>query len=137
MRKRVKFPQQREFEIVDTAQPCWSVGLIIRSFSSSRTAIESGNGAGAATTLEGGIELILRILFGLVVLFFSCLAHAQNPAGKVMHRSGAGQLDSTGWTDATSTEGKFSVRLPGPFDDFTVRNSDETPQAGRSEGAHV
>ena len=48
-----------------------------------------------------------------------------------MHRSGAGQLDSTGWTDAKSTEGKFSVRLPGPFDDFTVKNSDETLQAGQ------
>ncbi len=75
--------------------------------------------------------MILRILFGLIVLFFSCLAHAQNPAGKVMHQSGAGQLDATGWTDAKSTEGKFSVRLPGPFDDFTVKNSDETPQAGQ------
>src|SRR5262249_40343159 len=90
-----------------------------------------GNGAGAATTSEGGIELILRILFGLVVLFFSCLAHAQNPAGKVMHRSGAGQLDSNGWTDAKSTEGRFSVRLPVPFDDFTVKNSHEGPQAGQ------
>jgi hypothetical protein len=48
-----------------------------------------------------------------------------------MHRSGAGQLDSTGWTDAKSTEGKFSVRLPGPFDDFTVKNSDEDLQAGQ------
>jgi hypothetical protein len=48
-----------------------------------------------------------------------------------MHRSGAGQLDSTGWTDAKSTEGRFSVRLPVPFDDFTVKNSDEGPQAGQ------
>jgi hypothetical protein len=48
-----------------------------------------------------------------------------------MHRSGTGQLDSTGWTDAKSTEGKFSVRLPVPFDDFTVKNSDEGLQAGR------
>lgn len=75
--------------------------------------------------------MILRILLGLVILSLSCIAHAQNPAGKVMHRSGAGQLDSTGWTDAKSTEGKFSVRLPGPFDDFTVKNSDETLQAGQ------
>ena len=86
---------------------------------------------GAATPPAGGIELILRILFGLVVLFFGCLAHAQNPAGKVMHRSDAGQLDSTGWTDAKSTGGRFSVRLPVPFDDFTVKNSDEGPQAGQ------
>jgi hypothetical protein len=75
--------------------------------------------------------LILRILLGLVILSFSCVAHAQNPAGKVMHRSGAGQLDSAGWTDAKSSEGKFSVRLPGLFDDFTVKNSDETLEAGQ------
>ena len=78
-----------------------------------------------------GVKLILRIILGLVILSLSCVAHAQNPAGKVMHRSGAGQLDSTGWTDAQSTEGKFSVRLPGPFDDFTVKNSDEGPQSGQ------
>ena len=81
--------------------------------------------------LEGGFKLILRIIIGLVILSFNCVAQAQNPAGKVMHRSGAGQLDSTGWTDAKSTEGKFSVRLPGSFDDFTVKNSDETLQAGQ------
>jgi hypothetical protein len=88
-------------------------------------------GAGAATTLEGRIKLILRIFLCLVILSFSFLANAQNPTGTVMHRSGAGQLDSTGWTDAKSTEGKFSVRLPVPFDDFTVKNSDEGLQAGR------
>src|SRR5262249_777272 len=38
MRKRVKFSQQREFEIIDTAQPWRTVGLRIRSFSSSRIA---------------------------------------------------------------------------------------------------
>ena len=76
-------------------------------------------------------KLILRILVALGVLSFSYVAHAQDPVGKVMHRSSAGQLDSTGWTDARSTEGKFSVRLPGPFDDFTAKNSDETLQAGQ------
>ena len=75
--------------------------------------------------------MILRSILGFVILSFSCVAYAQNPTGTVMHRSGAGQLDSTGWTDAKSTEGKFSVRLPGPFDDFTVKNSDETLQAGQ------
>src|SRR5258706_16072769 len=37
---------------------------------------------------------------------------AQEPPVIVMHRSGAGQRDETGWTDAKSTEGKYSVRLP-------------------------
>jgi hypothetical protein len=95
-------------------------------------AIELGNGScwGRQDTRRG-IKLILRIILGLVILSFSCLANAQNPTGTVMHRSGAGQFDSTGWTDAKSTEGKFSVRLPVPFDDFTVKNSDEGLQAGQ------
>jgi hypothetical protein len=59
------------------------------------------------------------------------MAHAQSAAPKVTHRLRAGQLDSTGWTDARSTEGKFSVRLPGLFDDFTVRMSDNSPEAGQ------
>lgn len=75
--------------------------------------------------------MIQRVLFGLAILSFSCLAQAQNPPGMVMHRSHAGEIDATGWTDAKSTEGRFSVRLPLPFDDFTVKNSDEGPQAGR------
>ena len=76
-------------------------------------------------------KLILRVILGLIILRFSCIAYAQNPAPKVRHRSNAGQLDSTGWTDARSTEGKFSVRLPGLFDDFTVTNSDNSLEAGQ------
>lgn len=76
-------------------------------------------------------KLLLRFLIASGILLFSYVAHAQSPVGKVMHRSGAGQLDATGWTEAKSTEGKFSVRVPAPFDDFTLKNSDETLQAGQ------
>lgn len=52
---------------------------------------------------------------------------AQDPPVIVMHRSGAGQRDETGWMDAKSTEGKYSVRLPVVFNDFTMR--DPTPHS--------
>ncbi len=39
----------------------------------------------------------------------------------VMHRVQAGTPDKDGWYEARSTEGRFRVRLPIPFNDFTVR----------------
>jgi hypothetical protein len=38
----------------------------------------------------------------------------------VMHRRAGGEPDADGWYPAVSTEGGFSVRLPGRFDDFTL-----------------
>jgi hypothetical protein len=52
---------------------------------------------------------------------------AQEPPVIAMHRSGAGQRDESGWMDAKSTEGKYSVRLPVVFNDFTMR--DPSPQS--------
>ena len=37
-----------------------------------------------------------------------------------MHRSAAGRPNETGWYEATSTKGKFTVLLPGAFNDFTT-----------------
>lgn len=37
-----------------------------------------------------------------------------------MHRTLAGEPDATGWCLAESSEGAFSVLLPGKFNDFTV-----------------
>ena len=37
-----------------------------------------------------------------------------------MHRKQAGEPDKSGWMLAASTEGRFSVRLPLKFNDFTV-----------------
>ncbi len=39
----------------------------------------------------------------------------------VMHRVQAGTPGKDGWYEARSTEGRFRVRLPIPFNDFTVR----------------
>ena len=38
----------------------------------------------------------------------------------ITHRTDAGEPDATGWSLAQSTEGGFSVMMPGQFDDFTV-----------------
>lgn len=42
-----------------------------------------------------------------------------SPKGIEFHRKAAGELGADGWYEATSTRGGFSVRLPGPFNDFT------------------
>jgi hypothetical protein len=47
------------------------------------------------------------------------------PPGMKMHRVGAGELDATGWTLARSTEGRFTVRLPCLFNDFSMDMSAE------------
>jgi len=63
------------------------------------------------------------ILVNFLLLFLlAANLQAQEPPVIVMHRSGAGQRDETGWTDAKSTEGKYSVRLPVVFNDFTMRD---------------
>lgn len=45
--------------------------------------------------------------------------------GAVIHRAGAGNPDPDGWYTAESTQGLFTVRLPGPFQDMTVTSRDE------------
>jgi hypothetical protein len=52
------------------------------------------------------------------------------PAGLTMHRQRAGAPNADGWYDAKSTEGRFSVSLPIPFNDFTLR-------AKEKDGAEV
>jgi hypothetical protein len=43
------------------------------------------------------------------------------PPGMTMHRTQAGALDADGWTNATSSAGNFSVKLPCLFNDFTTQ----------------
>lgn len=49
------------------------------------------------------------------------------PAGLRMHRQQAGKPDASGWAEAASSEGAFTVRVPCPFNDFTV--DDAAPEA--------
>jgi hypothetical protein len=50
-------------------------------------------------------------------------ARAQQPKLE-MHRAGVVSQDPSGWHLAVSTKGSFSVRMPIPFNDFTVRSTD-------------
>jgi hypothetical protein len=74
----------------------------------------------------------LRLALPLVVLP-GVAAHAQQPKLE-MHRAGVDSKDASGWYPAASTKGSFSVRMPIPFNDFTVRSSD--PKTGE-EVTHV
>jgi len=59
------------------------------------------------------------------MLFSICLLAGEAGAQEVkMHRSQAGELDGSGWMLAASTEGRFSVRLPLKFNDFTTVEAD-------------
>jgi hypothetical protein len=43
----------------------------------------------------------------------------------IMHRVQAGTRDASGWYPAHSTNGKFSVSLPAPFNDFEMNTHDK------------
>ena len=60
-------------------------------------------------------------------------ARAQQPKLE-MHRTAVDSKDPSGWHLAVSTKGSFSVRMPIPFNDFTVRSTD--PKTGE-EVTHV
>ena len=68
------------------------------------------------------MKLIKTIALFSVILFYSvCLA---KPYGKP-HRIQASNPIGNGWHLAKSTEGNFSVKLPGKFNDVTLREKDK------------
>jgi hypothetical protein len=76
---------------------------------------------------------VLR-LFAIILssaLTLTCApARAQQPKLE-MHRVGVNADDGSGWHQAVSTKGTFSVRVPIPFNDFT------THDAATGEVSHV
>ena len=62
------------------------------------------------------LSLALIMLLGVAAL-------AQQPKLE-MHRAAVDSKDPSGWHLAVSTKGSFSVRMPIPFNDFTVRSTD-------------
>jgi hypothetical protein len=68
-----------------------------------------------------------------LVMLPGVTAQAQQPKLE-MHRAGVDSKDPSGWHLAVSTKGSFSVRMPTPFNDFTVRSTD--PKAGE-EATHA
>jgi hypothetical protein len=73
------------------------------------------------------ISSIIRLFALFLPLAFVMLpglaARAQQPKLE-MHRAGVDSKDPSGWHLAVSTKGSFSVRMPIPFNDFTVRSTD-------------
>ncbi len=65
---------------------------------------------------------LARILSLALVILAGAVAQAQQP-GLEMHRAGVNADDGSGWHSAASTKGSFSVRMPIPFNDFTVRDA--------------
>jgi hypothetical protein len=79
------------------------------------------------------VRLFAPFLSPALVMLPAIAARAQQPKLE-MHRAGVVSQDPSGWHLAVSTKGSFSVRMPIPFNDFTVRSSD--PKTGE-EVTHV
>lgn len=64
----------------------------------------------------------------IALLACLCLSAGAADTGQMrMHRQQAGEPGKSGWILAASTEGRFSVRLPIKFNDFTVLEVPEAP----------
>ncbi len=73
------------------------------------------------------MRLILRLAPLVLALCNSVVAAEAAPSGITVHRTRAGDPDTDGWTQATSTLGAFSVRLPCLFNDFSLRAAASEP----------
>ena len=80
------------------------------------------------------VRYVAPVLLALtLVMLPAAAAWAQQPKLE-MHRAGVDSKDSSGWYPAVSTKGSFSIRMPIPFNDFTIRSADS--KAG-DEVTHV
>lgn len=78
------------------------------------------------------IKKVGFVLIGIATIYLVLTLAATNqanaqtslPPGLKMHKTQAGKLGPDGWTDARSTEGRFSIRLPILYNDLTVTESD-------------
>src|SRR5437868_12349875 len=64
------------------------------------------------------LRLLMRLALAAIVLGVTATAHAQPKLE--MHRAGVSADDGSGWHLAVSSKGSFSIRLPIPFNDFTI-----------------
>jgi hypothetical protein len=66
-----------------------------------------------------------------LLLVAAGFSSAQERSDTRVHRENAGTLDADGWIMAESTEGRFAVRLPCQFNDFTINTPEqELPTTG-------
>jgi hypothetical protein len=73
---------------------------------------------------------LVRAVAPALIILASVMAHAQQPKLD-MHRAGVSADDGSGWHAAVSTKGAFLIRVPIPFNDFTIHD------AGTGEVSHV
>jgi hypothetical protein len=64
------------------------------------------------------LRLLARLTLQSILVAASTVALAQPKLE--MHRAGVSADDGSGWHLAVSSKGSFSVRLPIPFNDFTI-----------------
>jgi hypothetical protein len=69
------------------------------------------------------VRLLLLFLTLVLVMLPPVAPRAQQPKLE-MHRAGVVSKDPSGRHLGVSTKGSFSVRMPIPFNDFTVRSTD-------------
>src|SRR6266404_1378281 len=62
----------------------------------------------------------------VLAIFLGCLVTCCCKGGVTLHRVQAGIPDKSGWVTAESTYGKFSVKVPVPFNDYTVEDTNSS-----------
>ena len=67
-------------------------------------------------------RLFATVLSSAVIILACATAKAQQPNVE-MHRVGVSADDGSGWHPAVSTKGAFSIRVPIPFNDFTIHDA--------------
>ena len=65
------------------------------------------------------LRLFAKVFSSALIVLACATAQAQQPKLE-MHRVGVNADDGSGWHQAVSTKGAFSVRVPIPFNDFTT-----------------
>jgi hypothetical protein len=65
------------------------------------------------------LRIFANALSSAIMIWACASAQAQQPKLE-MHRVGVNADDGSGWHQAVSTKGAFSVRVPIPFNDFTT-----------------
>jgi hypothetical protein len=110
-------------------------GLIISPVPHVEAHAMNSSAARFVSSAVRSFALLLALAPALAVLP-GVAARAQQPKVE-MHRAGVDSKDASGWYPAASTKGSFSVRMPIPFNDFTVRPSDPKSDPKTGEVTHV
>lgn len=75
--------------------------------------------------------IVIICVFCFIISAGGVYAQQALPQNVAMHRVQAGNPDQNGWYEARSTEGSFTVLLPVPFNDFTIKETDKYGKENR------